>query len=172
MYPRAKRFALMMIFIVMTLALTGCISEQSKSETVCPFSTLTFESSVDDMIKTEGDSYETYDSIYQGITYTYKREYLGYPGDIKYMFDGEGKLCNISWAYTSGDAESVKEVYEAVLKDTENIRGEGVKDDGIGNYCTMWKGEAGSVILSGVLTSDVTVMQIAYMSPEVSKQNQ
>ena len=34
----------------------------------------------------------------------------------------------------------------------------------------MWKGDAGSVVLSGVLTSDVTVMQIAYMSPDVSKQ--
>ena len=170
MYPRAKRFALIMLLSITMMAQTGCISEQSKSETVCPFSALSFESGVDDMILTEGNGYETYDSIYQGITYTYPKEYLGYPGDIKYMYDGEGKLCNISWAYTTGDADSVKEVYEAVLKDTENIRGEGTEDDGIGNYCTMWKGEEGSVVLSGVLTSDVTVMQIAYMSPEVSKQ--
>ena len=170
MYPRAKRYALAMIILVLLLAQTGCISEKFKSETVCPFSALTFESTVNDMIQAEGVSYETYDSIYKGITYTYAKDYLGYPGDIKYMFDGEGNLCNISWAYTTGDADSVVEVYEAVLKDTENIRGEGTKDDGIGNYCTMWKGDAGSVVLSGVLTSDVTVMQIAYMSPEVSKQ--
>ena len=170
MYPRAKRLALMALISLITIVQTGCTSEQSKSETVCPFSTLTFESKVEDMVFTEGESYETYDSIYQGITYTYPKEYLGYPGDIKYMYDGEGKLCNISWAYTKGDADSVKEVYDAVLKDTEGLRGEGVNDDGIGNYCTMWKGDAGSVVLSGVVTSDVTVLQVAYMSPEVSKQ--
>lgn len=170
MYPRAKRFVLMALLSVLLVVQSGCISENSKSETVCPFSSLTFESKVEDMVFTEGESYETYDSIYKGTTYTYPKDYLGYPGDVKYMFDGEGNLCNISWAYTKGDADSVKEVYEAVLKDTESIRGEGIKDDGIGNYCTMWKGDAGSVVLSGVLTSDVTVMQIAYMSPDVSKQ--
>ena len=140
------------------------------AETGCPFSDLTWASTTDDMIAAEGDDHESYDSIYKGMTYTYPKTYLENEGIIKYMFDGDGKLCNISWSYAGETADDVLKVYRVVCDDTEKLHGEGTDDNGVGNYCRMWKREEGTIMVNAVITNDSTVMQIAYMSAEVSHQ--
>lgn len=139
-------------------------------ETGCPYSELNWASNVDDMIALEGDKYETYDSIYKGMTYTYPKAYLEKEGIIKYMYDGDGKLCNISWSYAGDTADDVLKVYRAVCDDTEKLHGGGSDDNGVGNYCMMWKRDEGTIMVNAVITNDTTVMQIAYMSAEVSHQ--
>ena len=157
-----------LISLITAVALSGC--SKGSSNIGCPFSELSWDDSYDEMIKIEGEQYETYDSIYKGTTYTYPKEYLGNPGMIKYMYDDAGKLCNVSWSYTGDDADEVLTVYRAVCDDTVNTHGPSTSDDGIGNYCEIWAAENGTVMANAVITNDTKVMQIAYMSADVSKQ--
>ena len=156
------------IFIILISALSGC--SRQASDIGCPFTALSWDATSDDMIELEGEEFETYDSIYKGLTYTYPKEYLGKTGMIKYMYDADGKLCNVSWAYTGNDAEEVLTVYRAVCDDTVERHGQSTSDDGIGNYCEIWASESGTVMANAVITNDTKVMQIAYMSADVSKQ--
>ena len=86
------------------------------------------------------------------------------------MYDDAGKLCNVSWSYTGNDADEVLTVYRAVCDDTVSKRGPSTSSDGIGNYCEIWASESGTVMANAVITNDTRVMQIAYMSADVSKQ--
>ncbi len=149
------------------LSLAGC-SDKRKTFN-CPFTELAWGSTADDMTDAEGENSDSYPSIYNGVTYTYKKRYLDYDGIVKYMYDDNEKLCNISWSYAGEDAVSVTEVYEAVCADTEKLFGKGEDDDGVGNYCRIWITDTGTVMANAVITNDTTVMQIAYMSPEVSR---
>ena len=125
-------------FCLMLGALFGCKSAPDESETLCPFSPLSFDSTVEDMIKIEGEGYETYNSIFNGLTYTYHKKHLDKDGIIKYMYDDRGKLCNISWAYSDEGAGEVISVYRIICDEVETFRGESVKQDGIGNFTEMW----------------------------------
>ena len=162
------RYIFTVILLIAASAVTGCSG--SGSDIGCPFTELSWDASYEDMIGLEGEGYETYDSIYKGLTYTYPKEYLGNSGMIKYMYDDTGKLCNVSWSYTGDDADEVLTVYRAVCDDTVNSRGLSTSDDGVGNYCEIWASENGTVMANAVITNDTKVMQIAYMSAEVSKQ--
>ena len=162
------RRTILIISLITGVALSGC--SKGRSHIGCPFSELSWDDSYDEMIKLEGEQYETYDSIYKGTTYTYPKEYLGNTGMIKYMYDDAGKLCNVSWSYTGDDADEVLTVYRAVCDDTVNTHGPSTSDDGIGNYCEIWASESGTVMANAVITNDTKVMQIAYMNADVSKQ--
>ena len=165
MYRHIARLA---IPVISLLLICGCGKSASKIN--CPFTDMSWEATPDDMIALEGNEYDTYDSIYKGLTYTYPKDYLGNAGMIKYMYDGSGKLCNVSWSYTGEDEESVMNVYNAVVEEMKKLHGESKNDDGVGNYCEMWVSDGGTVMANAVVTNDAKVMQIAYMSAEVSKQ--
>ena len=156
--------------LVIVTALAGCSSKSAKIN--CPFTDLSWEDAVEEMIALEGDGYDTYDSIYHGLTYTYPKEYLGKGGMIKYMYDDTGRLCNVSWSYTGVDAEELMTVYHAVVDEMTKLHGKSKNDDGVGNFGETWITDKGTVMANAVVTNDTKVMQIAYMSPEVSKQKQ
>lgn len=160
---------ILILSVLPVIMMTGCLRQSGKIN--CPFTEVSWESSADEMIKLEGDGYDTYDSIYKGLTYTYPKDYLGNPGMIKYMYDDTGKLCNVSWSYTGDDEETVMNVYNAVVDEMKKLHGESKNDDGIGNLCEMWVTDDGTVMANAVITNDTKVMQIAYMSSEVSKQS-
>ena len=61
------------------------------------------QKTLDDIQALEGDSGESYDSVYDGTTYTYEKEYDGLKGTIKYMFDDKEKLVCLSWMYETDD---------------------------------------------------------------------
>ena len=153
---------------ISVIILAGCSGRGSAIGS--PFTELGWEATEEEMKSIEGEPAETYASIYKGTTYTYPRQYLGRDGVIKYMYDDTGRLCNVSWSYTGDSADNVTQVYRAVCDDTEKLFGSGQDDDGVGNYCRMWLTDSGTVMANAVITKDVTVMQIAYMSKEVSKQ--
>ena len=163
---RSKIFAVVLVIII--AALSGCSA--TGAEMNCPFTELTWDSSKDDMTALEGNLFDSYDSIYNGITYTYPKEYLGNGGMIKYMYDGSGKLCNVSWSFTGEGEDSVMKVYRDVCGEMEKLHGKSRNDDGVGNYCEIWTSNGGTVMASAVITNDTKVMQIAYMNPEISKQ--
>ena len=163
----SKRILISILTVLSLSVMTAC---GSSSFINCPFTEISWDSTTDDMIRLEGEGYDTYDSIYKGLTYTYPKEYLGMGGMIKYMYDDKGKLCNVSWSYTGEGEEEVIKIYRAVVDDMTKLHGESKNDDGVGNYCEMWKTDDGTVMANAVITNDTKVMQIAYMNSDVSKQ--
>ncbi|MBQ3792927.1 MAG: hypothetical protein IIU45_05500 [Lachnospiraceae bacterium] len=170
-----KKSALLFLAItilVLSMSLAGCGKKApQESASTCPYTSLTWDATVEDMIALEGEDYETYDSIYKGMTYTYPKEYLGHTGMIKYMYDADGRLCNMSWSYTGETADDLKAVYDGVCQDATTLYGEGETDDGVGNLCKMWVETEETIMANAVITDDTKVMQIAYMRADVSKQN-
>ena len=167
---RNKLLVLGLTTSVILGSFTAC-GKDSSVVSDCPFSSLSWDATVEDMTDLEGQDYETYDSIYQGITYTYPKEYLGQKGMIKYMYDDKEQLCNISWSYTGSAEDEVMGIYSSVCDQAKDKYGEGNTDDGIGNYCQMWVETNETIMANAVITDDTKVMQIAYMRASVSKQD-
>ena len=158
--------------LMLVLFLIGCgNAAAADNQSGCPFSNLAWDATVEDMTNLEGEQFETYDSIYQGTTYTYAKEYLGFTGMIKYMYDGDGRLCNMAWSYAGTDTEDVNKVYEAVCADTSTRFGESKTDDGVGNLGQTWVTKTETIMVNAVMTNDTNVMQIAFMRADVSEQN-
>lgn len=149
--------------------LCGCGSKELANLPDCPFSDLKWTSSVKDMEKTEGTDYETYDSVYGGMTYTYEKEFQGVPGTVKYMFDGDDKLASIAWAYGSEDADELYQLYENIHADVVEAHGEsGYNTQKETNYGDVWYREDGNIILSTMVTESQKALQFAYISPDQS----
>ena len=104
----------------------------------CPFTELTWNSTIDDMTAAEGENYSTYDSLYGGLCYTYPKEYEGCSGTVKYMFD------------------------------VEKYGESGYDAGGVGNYGGVWYRENGDIILTTMVTTENKALQYAYLHPLVS----
>lgn len=158
---------LILAFTMMaSLMLTAC---GSKSPAVCFLTDLTWESSVDDMIAAEGEEFDSYASVYNGLTYIYPKTYQTKDGDIKYMFDDKGKLCNVAWSYEGETGDDVLEIYNQIVSSVMAERGEGENHDGVNTYGRVWKTDNGSIVISAVTTTGANFLQLSFMSKEVSK---
>ena len=83
---------LLTALILIAVLTAGC----QKSEGTCPFTDISWGDTLEDITELEGDSSESYDSIYDGTTYTFPKEYIGLKGTIKYSFDDKDRLVGIS----------------------------------------------------------------------------
>ena len=162
-------FSIFPALILTASLLYGCGSRQNAALPDCPFSDLTWSSSVEDMEKTEGTDHETYDSVYGGTTYTYAKEYKNVSGTVKYMFNGDGKLASIAWAYGSDSADELRQLYTSIHADVVASHGEsGYNTDKETNYGDVWYLDGGNIVLSTMLTDSQKALQFAYLSPEQS----
>lgn len=163
---KKKFFRICLAVSLLTAVLTGCGSRSAAPAEGCPFSDLTWESSVSDMEKNEGTDHETYDSVYGGITYTYPKEYAGVSGTIKYMYDADEKLASIAWAYGSDDADELRGLYETIHSDLVAAHGDsGYNTEKGTNYGDVWYLEDGNIIISAMITDSQKALQYAYISP-------
>lgn len=145
-------------------------SAQEINEPDIPFTELSFLSTIDDVMKTEGDKYETYDSIYNGTTYTYDKTYMDKSGTIKYMFDEGEELVNIAWTCSFIDDNETISAYNDALAAIEKDYGAPTKNvDGFKNYAETWKLANCNIVVSAVTTSDAKMIQIAFLNPKVAK---
>ncbi|MDO5574891.1 MAG: hypothetical protein Q4G60_13040, partial [bacterium] len=140
------------------------------ADVVAPFSEVGWDSSVEDVKNMEGNSPETYDSVYGGTTYSYSKEYLGRMGTIKYMFDDKDMLMNIAWAYGSDSEDELYTLYDEINQSVNDIHGESgyQADSNASNYGNVWYLESGDIILSTMVTADNKALQYAYLNPAVS----
>lgn len=153
------------MLLMSLIILAGC----GKAAKGIPYTEANFESTVDDIMKLEGEDYESYYSVYYGTTYVYNKEYLGRNGKIKYMTDADGELCNVAWTCTTENAEQTdvlyKELYEAVQKDF----GDPSDRSGVNNYGAVWKRSDGNIILSAMISEEINAVQVAFLNPKVSR---
>ncbi len=161
-----------LLSVVLTLVLvsgvlTGCQSE--KKPAGFPFTELTWENSYDDMVELEGDSDNTYDSVYDGTTYTYPKKYMDLDGTIKYMYDGDNKLMCVAWTYSAESDEDLQETYDTIHEEVEKAYGESGYDPKTpSSYGDVWYLEEGNIILSAMTTDTQKALQYSYLNPKVS----
>lgn len=53
----------------------------------CPFTEITWENTLDEVLALEGEPLDSYPSTYSGTTYTFSKDFHDMSGTIKYMFD-------------------------------------------------------------------------------------
>lgn len=166
---KKKILSLCLVAALTASLFAGCGSKGSDSQPDCPFSELKWSSSVKDMEKIEGSDYETYDSVYGGMTYTYPKEFKGSAGTVKYMFDDKKQLAGIAWAYGSEDTDELYGLYEDIHSDLVDTYGDsGYNTDKETNYGDVWYREDGNIIISTMVTDSQKALQFAYVSPEQS----
>ena len=153
------------ILLLSALVLAGC----QKATKSIPYTKATFKSSVEDILKLEGENYETYDSVYYGTTYVFGKEYLGREGKIKYMTDDTGELCNVAWACSTEDGEHADALYKEIYGILQKDFGDPTESVGVNNYGAVWKRSDGNIILSAMISSEVNAVQVAFLNPKVSR---
>lgn len=160
---------------ILIALLCACGAPKKVSDSAAPFTGLTWEATAQDMIAVEGEDYETYPSVYSGTTYTYPKQYLEKDGTIKYMFDQDGALMSVAWAFSSENVGVLQDLYNEIDASVTASFGEsGYSADGansVGNYGNVWYLEQGDIILSTMITSEAKVLQYAYLHPAVSNKD-
>ncbi len=158
------------VSLILTLTVSTLMGCQKQPQTVtCPFTDMTWENSVDDMTASEGDDFTTYDSVYDGTTYVFPKNYLDLEGSIKYMFDGADELMCVAWTYSSETEEDLKNIYSTIHQQIEDTYGEsGYNTKQQTNYGDVWHLENGDIVLSLVTTDTQKALQYSYLNPKVS----
>lgn len=163
-----KAFALLFAAVLSLSALTGC--SQKKEQVECPFTTITWENTLEDVMKLEGAPDNSYDSTYGGMTYVFEgREYNGKNGSLKYLFDGDEKLVSMAWLYIPEDNNDRDTVYEELYKQTEDWYGDTGFESNQGTAMgAVWYLKGGNITI-GVMSTGVTeCIQYQYFHPDVS----
>lgn len=151
--------------LMAAVLLSGCGSKKA----AIPYTDLGFDATLDDILASEGEDYETYDSIYYGTTYTYDKDYKGRTGQIKYMLDDSDALMNVAWSYSAGSGDEADILYKELYADLQKEYGDPADNKGVNNYGAIWKRDEGNIILSALVSSEANAVQIAFLNPLVSR---
>ena len=151
----------------MVLSLFGCSSDSVN--VTCPFTDITWESSLEDVQASEGELQDSYYSSYNGTTYVYEKEYLGLSGNIKYMFDAEGKLKSMAWMYLPESKEDMEKVYADLIDQTTKQYGKsGFSSDMATAKGEVWYLDGGNITIGIMSTGVNEAIQYQFFHPDVS----
>lgn len=162
---------LLLLTAILALLASGCQKAPGKKDStpVSPLSTLTWESTYEDMTALEGEALEGRESIYGGLAYDYPKEFMERSGTISYMFDEEERLVCIGWSYSASSPEELDAAYQAIYQDVAKSNGEsGEEAKGLNNYGDVWRRQEGNIILSAVASDSASALLYSYLSPLVS----
>lgn len=160
------------VLTILITFLCAC-SEKSKAEPIAPFSNASWSCSVEEMITMEGENYSTYDSVYNGTTYAYEKEFEGYEGIVKYMYNEDKQLMRIAWLYNRGSEEEIHNLYQYICQSVNEKYGESsyTADSHSSNYGNVWRLDSGNIVLTAIITPENKALQYAYFNPLVSTIN-
>ena len=164
-----KFIASFLLISSITGSLLGCSS--AAKEVDCPFTEITWESSLADVQALEGELQDSYYSSYKGTTYLYEKEYLGLSGTIKYMFDAEENLKSMAWMYLPESKEDLENVYAKLVNQTTTLYGDsGFNSDMATAKTIVWYLEGGNVLIGVMSTGVNEAIQYQYFHPDVSSE--
>lgn len=158
-----------LFLLFLFFSLSGC---SAKKETVsCPFTEITWESTLEDVQSLEGELLESYPSSYKGTTYVYEKEYDGMAGSIKYMFDDQNQLRSMAWVYLPTSNEDLEKVYADLVSRTTKWYGDsGFDSDLVTAKGEVWYLEGGNVLIGVMSTGINEAIQYQYFHPEISSE--
>lgn len=172
---RSRVFLLeVLVCLLFTAAgLCACGASGDAQLADCPFSQLNWNSSIREVVAVEGEEHGSYDSVYGGVCYTYPREFEERMGTVKYMFDGDGALASIAWAWGTDSQEELLSLYHTIYDSVSAQCGEsGYSAEHQTNYGGVWYRDNGDIILSVMITSETKALQFSFLSPAVSSGGQ
>lgn len=146
------------------------INKEVKGKYSPEFTDISFETSKEDMLKTEGNPVEEYPSLYGGTVYRFAdKDYLGLNGSVKYMTDDVGKIACIAFLYESDDAEEISKAYENIHSKLVLKYGDsGNSSITQGNYGDLWYFDDVHIQISAVVTTEYKGLQVSYMDSDYS----
>lgn len=146
------------------------INKEVKGKYSPEFTDISFETSKEDMLKTEGNPVEEYPSLYGGTVYRFAdKDYLGLNGSVKYMTDDVGKIACIAFLYESDDAEEISKAYENIHSKLVLKYGDsGNSSKTQGNYGDLWYFDDVHIQISAVVTTEYKGLQVSYMDSDYS----
>lgn len=163
------------LLLCSVMALTGCQKKSDaaeKPELDCPFTELDWDNTLEEILEEEGGAYGTYDSVYNGTTYTFEKEYEGKTGTIKYMFDDKDKLMCVAWTYVGSSTDEIndlyKDIHDSVTEEHGDSHQTGKDTNNVNNSGDVWYLNSGDIIISTVDTDQQKVLQYAFLHPDVS----
>lgn len=165
--------------LLLTLALSAAFAAGcGKKEAECPFTTITWENTLEDITELEGSGSEVSDStVYGGQIYSFPKEYDGLEGTVKYTFDEEDRLVSMAWMYEASDSDDLRNVYDKLHGEAEEMLGKsGFKYNSdkfaeLASPGDVWYLETGNVILGTVDAADAKILQYSFLHPDVSEAN-
>jgi len=169
MKQSTKLFIAYLLLTSFIFSLCGCSS--APKDSTCPFTQITWESTLEDIQASEGELQDSYYSSFKGTTYVYEKEYLGLSGTIKYMFDDNNNLRSMAWLYLPESDEELEEVYATLCKQTNQIYGEsGFDSDMSTAKGEVWYLESGNILIGVMSTGVNEAIQYQFFHPEVSSE--
>lgn len=159
------------IFIVLMLSVLLILLIfvfQNKQIFNCPFTSISLDNALSDMFEIEGDDFDSYDSVYNGLTYVYPKNYLNTDGTVKYMYDDKNELKCIAWTYSTSNTENLDNIYNTIESDLVYNYGESdYQPLSPTNYGDVWYLDGYNIILSAITTNSQTALQYSYtISPD------
>lgn len=153
--------------LLFAIFICGC----TPKEVTCPFTEITWEHTLDDILTLEGDPIETYPSTYYGTTYSFSKNYRGMEGTIKYMFDDKEQLVSMAWLYIPDSSDELDEVYEELVAEVTDTYG----DSGFSSAQTTARGEVwyqkeGNILVAVMSTGVNDAVQYQFFHPDVSSE--
>lgn len=165
-----RLYTLTLLLLFFALTLCSCGANESEI-TDCPFSPISWDTTMEKLISAEGECDETYTSIYGGDTLTYGKDYLGRSGTLKYMFSENGKLASIAWAYVTEDSEDLLALYKEIDKFETAKNGKSQFSPGNStSYGDVWYLKDRDILISTIFGENSCGLQYAYIHHDFSKQ--
>lgn len=162
--------SIVLFFVIMANLFVLCSCGQTQ-KVECPFTEITWENSLDDVLALEGDPVESYDSIYSGTTYSFNKEFNGMQGTIKYMFDDNDKLMSMAWVYIPQSKDDLENVYQSLYDETCQLYGESGFDSNTGTAKgNVWYLKDGNILIGVMSTGVNEAIQYQFFHPDVSSQ--
>lgn len=133
----------------------------------CPFTEVPWNNTMEKMLDIEGKNYKTYNSIYDGLTYSYPKKYLGLDGTIKYMYNDTNEIQCMAWAYNADNITDLESIYTNIEFDLISKYGESdYQPDQKSNKGHVWYLDEYNIILSAMTTETQKVIQYSYTLSE------
>lgn len=158
-----------LLFLPISLCLLCVYGAAQSTSAATPFSPISWEDDSSDVIALSNNHYDTYDSVYGGLCYTYPQKYQGKDGMIKYMFDDRNRLMSVAWTYSAPSQEELFALYDQLHAEIEAVYGtSGYNSDTGTSAGDVWYLEDGDIIISIMNTASIKALQYSYLHPEVS----
>ena len=118
---RLRKSVILLFLIAMCLFICSC-GQSKKAE--CPFTEITWENTLDEVLALEGEPLDSYPSTYSGTTYIFSKDFHDMSGTIKYMFDDNDRLMSMAWLYIPESEDDLENVYQTLCDETTQTYGE------------------------------------------------
>ncbi|MFV0504733.1 MAG: hypothetical protein ACK5LT_12325 [Lachnospirales bacterium] len=155
--------ALIVIILISVVFLLSNV----KKNIPCHFTDVPWRNTMDKMLEIEGNNYSTYPSVYNGTTYSYKKDYMNLNGTIKYMYDDQNNIKSMAWSYSAPTLEDLENVYDSIETMVISKYGEShYSPDVSSNQGAVWYLDGYNIILSAMMTDTQKAIQFSYVLSE------